>query len=480
MRFFICKDKSKFTKDWNIENFGDWYFIRENDVELFEGENFIVLYSGYLIDDDIHEVCKNFSFKKANGNFFAVKLTKDNYELALDYFQNHKLFIGNKHGIEITNYLSYMTIKKEDIVRTSVKPDQYERELSEAERTTYYDKIFIFDPDYDYVQDAKNAFAQEIWHDQAELTEYIHGCMKQHADIIKEKYPVRMCSLSEGFDSAVQGQFFKDDRQLLYIVEPCVSAENHKNYIKLAQKQFPDTHVMIYKTQDNRQNCLDHLTDSSCRWQSVMPTLMQVKMQDIKPDIIMYGSNGNEMFCRDLIPHMLFLCLQYYNTDKLKMKEDFLTDIRNKNNLYGSTYSILNPEEDQNSHHGFTAIVNKFVDKWFGSPNAHYLSHKKYEEFEDELINLTTPKLYTRVITGNINIMASSLYSDRKIFYEFLKSDNNVLSGTAMNAPTQRALLDKYNYKFTTPRNDIVFADYSELYNTSYEATIDHDLEQNI
>lgn len=83
MRFFICKDKSKFTKDWNIENFGDWYFIRENDVELFEGENFIVLYSGYLIDDDIHEVCKNFSFKKANGNFFAVKLTKDNYELSL-------------------------------------------------------------------------------------------------------------------------------------------------------------------------------------------------------------------------------------------------------------------------------------------------------------------------------------------------------------------------------------------------------------
>ena len=76
--------------------------------------------------------------------------------------------------------------------------------------------------------------------------------------------------------------------------------------------------------------------------------------------------------------------------------------------------------------------------------------------------------------------MASSLYSDRKIFYEFLKSDNNVLSGTAMNAPTQRALLDKYNYKFTTPRNDIVFADYSELYSTSYEATIDHDLEQNI
>ena len=193
----------------------------------------------------------------------------------------------------------------------------------------------------------------------------------------------------------------------------------------------------------------------------------------------MYGGNGNEMFCRDLIPHMLFLCLKYYNTDKIKMQEDFIADIRTKDNLYGSTYSILK-EAEQKSHHGFPALVNKFVGRWFDTSGTHYLTHKKYEEFEDALISLTTPKLYTRVITGNLDIMASSLYSDRRIFYEFLKSNNNVLSGMALDAPVQRAILDKYNYNFVTPRNDIVSAVYDELYSTSYEATIDHDLEQNI
>ena len=479
MRFFICKDKSKFTKQQTIESYGEWSFIRDSKVKMYQGSGFIVLYCGYLIEGNIEEVCKNFSFKEANGNFFAVKLTKEDYQLSIDYFQNHKLFIGDKHGIEITNYMPYMTIKQEDIVRTSVIPDEYERELSEAERTTYYDRIFIFDPGYDYVQDAKDAFAQEVWHDQTELTEYIHICMKQHTDIIREKYPVIMCSLSEGLDSAVQGMFFRDDRQLLYVVEPCVSADNHKKFIKLAQEQFPNTHCMTYETQYNRQHCLDHLVDSSCRWQSVIPTLMQVKMQDTEPDIIMYGGNGNEMFCRDLIPHMLFLCLKYYNTDKIKMQEDFIADIRTKDNLYGSTYSILK-EAEQKSHHGFPALVNKFVSRWFDTSGTHYLTHKKYEEFEDALISLTTPKLYTRVITGNLDIMASSLYSDRRIFYEFLKSNNNVLSGMALDAPVQRAILDKYNYNFVTPRNDIVSAVYDELYSTSYEATIDHDLEQNI
>ena len=50
----------------------------------------------------------------------------------------------------------------------------------------------------------------------------------------------------------------------------------------------------------------------------------------------------------------------------------------------------------------------------------------------------------------------------------------------AMDAPIQKALLDKYNYNFITPRNDIVGANYELLYKSSYEATIDHDMEQNI
>ena len=65
MRFFLCNDKSKFTKSQNIKQYGDWYFIHEDDVKVYEDNNHLVLYCGYLIEGDIIEACKNFSFDDA-------------------------------------------------------------------------------------------------------------------------------------------------------------------------------------------------------------------------------------------------------------------------------------------------------------------------------------------------------------------------------------------------------------------------------
>ena len=84
MRFFLCKDKSKFTKQQTIESYGEWYFIRDNKVKMWVGPDHIVLYCGYLIEGDMQEVCENFSFKEANGNFFAVKLVSSGLSLATE------------------------------------------------------------------------------------------------------------------------------------------------------------------------------------------------------------------------------------------------------------------------------------------------------------------------------------------------------------------------------------------------------------
>ena len=91
MRFFLCRDRSKFTKSQDIKQYGDWYFIHEDDVKVYEDNDHLVLYCGYLIEGDIIEACKNFSFDNENGNFFAIKLTKDTHKISLDYFQNHKI-----------------------------------------------------------------------------------------------------------------------------------------------------------------------------------------------------------------------------------------------------------------------------------------------------------------------------------------------------------------------------------------------------
>ena len=37
MKFFICKDKSKFTKKQTIESYGEWSFIRDAKVEMWVG-----------------------------------------------------------------------------------------------------------------------------------------------------------------------------------------------------------------------------------------------------------------------------------------------------------------------------------------------------------------------------------------------------------------------------------------------------------
>lgn len=92
----------------------------------------------------------------------------------------------------------------------------------------------------------------------------------------------------------------------------------------------------------------------------------------------------------------------------------------------------------------------------------------------------TTPKLYTRAISCNSDIMCASLYNDRRIYHEFFKMENHFLEGDAMDAPIQKLILNKFEYEFITPSKDVLFGNYDELYAHTYGATIDNDLDQNI
>ena len=93
---------------------------------------------------------------------------------------------------------------------------------------------------------------------------------------------------------------------------------------------------------------------------------------------------------------------------------------------------------------------------------------------------LTTPKLYTRMINTNDNIMCASIYNDRRIFHEVLKMKNHYLISDIMNGPIQRSIINKFEHKFTTPSNDVLAASYDTLYAATYEATHQRDLGQHI
>ena len=151
MRFFICKDNTKFKKH-NYTQYGQWSYYHDELVNVWEGSDYIVIYSGYLIEGDIEDACERWSFDVENGNFFAIKLTKDKFEISVDYFQNHKIFLARKYGTEISNYLPFMTCSKDDITSGYLEygqKDPQSREFSAEENTTFFDHINSFIPSYD-------------------------------------------------------------------------------------------------------------------------------------------------------------------------------------------------------------------------------------------------------------------------------------------------------------------------------------------
>jgi hypothetical protein len=463
MKFFICDDEYKFKKTRPTGHFGKWHYSFDNEVECYIGDDFVVLYCGYLIEGDIEETARDFSFHEANGNFFAVKLTSNNYEISVDYFNNHKVFVAEKYGIEITNHLQYMTIQQEDWALKQISYDLNQREISPIECRTFFGHIESFLPVYNYVQDCKDALEQEVW-DVEELTEYIHQCMSQHAQVIKDKYKKRFISLSEGIDSAVQSQYFKDDPQYLYDIHPCDAGPDGLEYMKLAAEQFADTNHSTYNSDKFEDYTLNHLNDSSTRWCTILPTMMQVEKAN--PDIVMYGVNGDEMFARDLIPHLHMLSLKYYSESNWYIRNKLISDIENKKHQYGATYTL-----------GTTKVTDDYVEEFI---KTWLTEHRDHVIMEYDMLKLLTPKFYTRAISCNNDVLTASLYNDRRIFHEVFKTKTKFLEDNAMDSPIQRKLLEKFDHKFTTPHKDALYADYDGIFSTIFHATVPLCMEQNI
>ena len=146
MRFFICKQRSKFTKKEPIR-YGEWWIWADDDVTLYKGKDYIVLYSGYLIEGSMEDACERWSFDDENGNFFAIKLTKRHYDISIDYFQQHKIFVAHKYGIEISNHIPFMTCNKSDVVSKYLEDVQC-LEYSREENSTFYKRIQGWMPRY--------------------------------------------------------------------------------------------------------------------------------------------------------------------------------------------------------------------------------------------------------------------------------------------------------------------------------------------
>ena len=469
MKYFICKDESKFTKH-ECDQYGQWFWYADDQVKCYQGDGYIVLYCGYLIEGDIVDACERLSFHEENGNFFAVKLTpQGEFELFVDYFNNHKIFVGRKYGTEISNYLPYMTCYEDDIVREELVYDPLQREFSSAEAVTFFEHITNFLPPYDYMSDCKKALKEEKWEPEA-LAEYIDECMSQHAEKIKSLYSKRFISLSEGIDSALQSQYFKDDPQYGYHMEPCDAGDDGLKWKQIQWDKFDNVHTYTYETPKAKEYMDKYFTDSTTRWGSILPTMIQVAEAD--PDIVMYGVNGDEMFFRDLAPHLSRMTIEILSNPEITEIEDVIHELRKYvhtvEGQYGADYSV-------GDDIGTWDFVDIYVDIWL----RRMPKWRDRIFIENEMLRQMTPKYYTRAISVNNDVMCASLFNDRRIYHEVFKCNNSFLKD-AMDSPIQRMLLDRYDFKFETPCKDALYADYDSLFENIFASTVPHCLEQNI
>lgn len=454
MKFFICDTPHKF-KEHSYENYGKWYFYRDEQVQLHEGSNFIVLYAGYTIDKPIEEHASNFSFHDANGNFYAIKLTKQTYTIALDYFSNHKVNTATKHGIEISNYVPFMTSTREDLSDTVRPYSLFEREYDDSTGSPILSHINICKPNYDYVLDAKYALEQEKWQDTEKLTEYIHSCMKDHAKLIKRLYSNRFISLSDGIDSVLQSCYFYDDPQYIYTIDKCMAGptEGYK-WKKLAAAQFPNVRFDEFLEADAGKNAIKYLKDPTTRGYTQLPTMMYLAELETKPDIVLFGVNGNEFSFRDLYPHLLFHLWTSLREGKSKRAAmDSTRKVLMKNSQrYGANYSL--------------GKVKSPSDLW-NDFKQMYIANRKIETIETKLYLQMSPKYYNRSISCCNDIMVASLYNDRRFYHEIFKARNDyLLNSEIMDAPIFRSILkNKFNdHKFETPCKDALYSNYNDIY----------------
>ena len=456
MRFIISE-----TQELQHQ-YGKWNLHYEG-VEIYDGGDHLVIYQGYTIEQPIEELAPNFEkFRDANGNFFAVKVTPDTVEVQLDYFNNHKIFYAEKYGQEWTNHLPWMIFNKNDIVRDSLYDEHKLREFTNHKTKTFFGHINSLLPDYDYIGDCREAFNTTPKREESELTEYIHECMIDHTRVIKEKYPKRFISLSEGIDSALQSCYFKEDPQYIYAVTLCDAGVEGLHYKTLAASNFDNVTFDTFDINRSKEFTLRYLKDSTTRFGDFLPTMMQIEDCEEKPDIVMYGANGDEMFVRDLAANILMVGLEVWDDNPRIIFDNVCENLYNKRYQYGSRYSLGLLVEGSVDEYTLVWLS----EKWFNKVRTQ-------EDYKNQLLYWLTPKFYTRVISQNNNVITASLYNDRRIYHEVLKMDREYLTEKVMDCPIQRKLLkEKFNYTFKTPYKDALLADYDDINNNIFEATV--------
>lgn len=513
MKYFISDTKKLKNK------YGKWFWYADEECKIFQNDIQLIIYAGYVIgDESIDEIIARdpHELEQANGTYWVVIMTEKTVKVMVDYFCQTKVFYRNSNGIEISNAIYLFPFSANDVDRAEVekrlKINENEKKYQPTESfekwetfildwgyasspglgirqyssnmcKTVFKNTYILEPDHCLIasdsiklkrihntqQSIIEALSNKHGMSNQELEDYIHSCMKEHAQIIKNKYKNILSSLSEGVDSVLQDQYFPDTEKIMYDFYPSNAPFNYKQKVidKTKNKRCKVDKFILEKNTIEK-TASEVMNDPTCFYWDTLPTQQQLHNLSSKPDVLLYGQNGDNMFM-----HKPFFYYEYMFTKQISK------NIPVKDKLLEFNKTLL---QFQDCYSSVNNIWDRPAQTWqeaFPDMTEQQLIHELETDSPDDYIidfaRKNTPGLYNREVSHAGDILVTSLFCDKRIFHTIMSADNKIMLSSIMDAQTQKNILkNNFDYNFETPHKDQAEFNAVHIIKPMYVNTIRH------
>ena len=371
------------------------------------------------------------------------------------------------------------------------EPPILAKQYDESQCMTFFNEIFLLQPDFmltavddkveivrihDTYKDMMSAMkSKSEYTDRDKLEKYIHECFVDHSNIIKEQYKDKhiVSSVSEGIDSATQDVYFPDVKKIAYSFDPPNCPLDFKqDMIKYWKERGNDVQwdILDVRNESIAKIASDHIKDPTCFYWDSGPSYWQIGNLDKKPDLILYGQCGDQMFM-----HKSFFYFEYMFCQMMKRKdltgeeklEEFNKEMKSYRNKFKAD-DIKNWTWEDNLTNFYSSADNILEE-----PKTHTWQSAFYDSTKEELLKeleegneddwmhdftkKITPPLYNREVSTNADTLVTSLFCDKRIFFKVMNASRDIMLDNIKYCLIQKNILRKYhNYHIRTPSKDQV------------------------
>lgn len=306
---------------------------------------------------------------------------------------------------------------------------------------------------YKDLMDAMNS--PHEYTDQDKLEQFIHEKWQYHADVINREFKDKhvVSSVSEGIDSVAQDCYFPNVKKIAYSFDPPNVPVKYKQYMVDYWKERGNEvqwDILDISTSNIEAITKKHLNDPTCFYWDCIPTFWQMGNLSKKPDLVLYGQCGDNMFLHKAYFYYEYMFAQQMHKTQLtpeQMLEELDRELSTFKNCYSSADNILQEQKARTWQDAFhdTSKDQLLKELEEGSP----------DDWKHDFTKKATPPLYNREVSHNIDTLVTSLYCDKEIYFKIMNASKNIMLDNIKNAGSQKNILKKYfDFDFKTPHKD--------------------------